>query len=108
MWQDYVILTGSIVAIASLVPTLLDEDAGIPHTTSVPTLVVLSGQAVAFYTLGLLGAAAGATAGFGLWTLIALFKAPDEQGASGAPPDGSTDVDLDARDRSDPAFQPAD
>lgn len=85
MWQDYIILTGSIVAIASLVPTLIDEDAGVPLTTSVPTLVVLSGQAVAFYSLGLLGAAAGAVAGFGLWTLIALFKAPetlDDDGTS--------------------------
>lgn len=77
MWQDYVILAGSIVAIASLVPTLLDEDAGIPLSTSVPTLAVLSGQSIAFYTLGLPGSAVGAVAGFGLWSLIALFKTPE-------------------------------
>jgi hypothetical protein len=76
MWQDIVILAGSIVAIASLVPTLLDEDASVPLSTSVPTLVVLSGQGVAFYTLGLLGSAVGAIAGFAIWSLIAYYKAP--------------------------------
>lgn len=77
MWQDIVILAGSIVAIASLFPTLLDEDASVPHETSVPTLVVLSTQGVAFYSLGLLGSAAGAAAGFAVWSLIAYYKAPD-------------------------------
>jgi hypothetical protein len=78
MWQDIVILAGSIVAIASLVPTLLDEDASVPLSTSVPTLVVLSGQGVAFYTLGLLGSAVGAIAGFAIWSLIAYYKAPED------------------------------
>jgi len=77
MWQDIVILAGSIVAIASLVPTLLDEDASVPLSTSVPTLVVLSGQGVAFYSLGLLGSALGAAAGFVVWSLIAYYKAPE-------------------------------
>lgn len=79
MWQDIVILAGSIVAIASLFPTLLDEDASVPLTTSVPTLLVLSTQGVAFYTIGLLGSAAGAAAGFAVWSLIAYYKAPDSQ-----------------------------
>lgn len=87
MWQDIVILAGSIVAITSLVPTLLDEDASVPLTTSVPTLLVLSSQCVAFYTLGLLGSAVGAGAGFVIWSLIAAFKAPDgtAQNADAAP-----------------------
>lgn len=102
MWQDYVILAGSIVAIASLVPTLLDEDAGVPLTTSVPTVLVLSGQSVAFYTLDLLGAAAGAAAGFGLWTLIALRKTPDEVG------DGATEASADDPASPEPAVHPAD
>lgn len=76
MWQDIVILAGSIVAIASLFPTLLDEEASVPHKTSVPTLVVLSTQGVAFYTMGLVGSAAGASAGFAVWSLIAYYKAP--------------------------------
>lgn len=76
MWQDIIILIGSIVAIASLVPTLLNEDAIVPHTTSVPTLVVLSGQGIAYYTLDLLGSAAGAAAGLFVWSLIAYYKAP--------------------------------
>jgi hypothetical protein len=78
MWQDIVILVGSIVAIASLVPTLLDEDASIPLSTSVPTLAVLSTQGVAFYTLGLLGSALGAGAGFCVWSLIAYYKTPED------------------------------
>lgn len=78
MWQDIVILAGSIVAIASLIPTLIDENALVPHTTSIPTLIVLSGQSVAFYTLGLLGSAVGAGAGICIWSLIAYYKAPDD------------------------------
>lgn len=78
MWQDIVILAGSIVAIGSLIPTLLNEDALVPHTTSIPTLIVLSGQGVAFYSLGLLGSAAGAGAGILVWGLIAYYKAPDD------------------------------
>jgi hypothetical protein len=82
MWQDIVILTGSIVAIASLFPTLLDENASVPLSTSVPTLVVLSGQGVAFYSLDLLGSALGALAGFVVWSLIAYYKAPEDDSAS--------------------------
>ena len=78
MWQDIVILAGSIVAIASLVPTLLDENASVPHKTSIPTLVVLSGQGYAFYSMDLLGSAAGAAAGLVIWSLIAYYKAPDD------------------------------
>lgn len=78
MWQDIVILAGSIVAIASLFPTLLDENASVPLSTSVPTLVVLSGQGVAFYTLDLTGSAVGALAGFVVWSLIAYYKAPED------------------------------
>jgi len=92
MWQDIVILAGSIVAIASLVPTLLDEDASVPLSTSVPTLVVLSGQGVAFYSLDLLGSALGAAAGFVVWGLIAYYKAPDRtprRADDGAGADGS-------------------
>lgn len=85
MWQDIVILIGSIVAIASLVPTLIDENAIVPHTTSIPTLVVLSGQGVAYYTLDLVGSAIGAGAGILIWSLIAYYKAPGDTMLS---PDG--------------------
>ncbi|UPM42020.1 hypothetical protein [Halocatena salina] len=78
MWQDIVILAGSIVAIASLIPTLIDENALVPHTTSIPTLIVLSGQGVAFYTLDLVGSALGAGAGILIWSLIAYYKAPED------------------------------
>lgn len=90
MWQDIVILAGSIVAIASLVPTLLDENASVPLSTSVPTLAVLSTQGVAFYTLGLLGSAFGAGAGFCLWSLIAYYKAPEDSEAVPALESAST------------------
>ena len=84
MWQDIVILAGSIVAIASLVPTLLDEDASVPHKTSLPTLVVLSGQGIAFYSMGLIGSAVGAVSGLVIWTLIAYYKAPDSSSRTDA------------------------
>lgn len=85
MWQDYVILIGSIIAIGSLVPTLLDEDATIPKTTSIPTLVVLSGQSIAFYSIGLIGSTVGAVAGFVLWSLIAVYKRPADAETRNAP-----------------------
>lgn len=91
MWQDTVILAGSIVAIASLVPTILDENASVPLTTSIPTLFVLSGQSVAFYTLGLNGSALGAGAGLVVWSLIAYYKSPDEVDVT-----PSVDADVDA------------
>lgn len=78
MWQDTLIFAGSIVAIASLVPTITNEEAIVPHTTSVPTLVVLSGQGLAYYSLDLMGAAIGAAAGLIVWSLIAYYKAPEE------------------------------
>ncbi len=86
MWQDIVILIGSIVAIISLVPTLLDDDASVPLTTSVPTVFVLSGQSVAFHSLGLTGSTAGAVAGLVLWTLIAWRKSPESASLTDAAP----------------------
>lgn len=92
MWQDIVILAGSIVAIASLFPTLFDSDASVPHKTSIPTLLVLSSQSVAFYTMDLMGSAAGAVAGFVVWTLIAYFKSPDSPTQRSTPTQSSNAV----------------
>lgn len=97
MWQDIVILAGSIVAIASLFPTLLDENASVPLSTSVPTLVVLSGQGFAFYSLGLLGSALGAGAGFVVWSLIAYYKAPEEAITSGVVSESNPALDDSSR-----------
>lgn len=76
-WQDAVFLGGSIVIMLSLVPTLRDEDAKIPLRTSVPSVVVLLCQTLAFSSLGMTASAAGTGMGFGLWTLIAKYKSPD-------------------------------
>lgn len=97
MWQDIVILAGSIVAIASLVPTLLDEEASVPLTTSVPTLAVLSTQSVAFYTLDLLGSALGALAGFVIWSLIAYYKSPEGTPRDAAPESSASAPENSAR-----------
>lgn len=77
-WQDAVFLGGSIVIMISLVPTLRDEDAKVPLTTSVPSVLVLFSQTIAFTSLGMTASAAGTGMGFGLWTLIAKYKAPSE------------------------------
>ncbi|WP_137286253.1 hypothetical protein [Halorussus salinisoli] len=108
MWQDIVILAGSIVAIASLFPTLLDENASVPHSTSVPTLVVLSGQGVAFYSLGLMGSALGAGAGFVVWSLIAYYKAPDDSAVSESVSEPTPDHAPDASSRTTGAQPHAD
>lgn len=61
----------------SLVPTLRDEDAKVPLSTSVPSVFVLFFQTLAFTSLGMTASAAGTGMGFGLWTLIAKYKSPD-------------------------------
>lgn len=76
-WQDAVFLGGSIVIMISLVPTLRDEDAKVPLSTSVPSVFVLFFQTLAFTSLGMTASAAGTGMGFGLWTLIAKYKSPD-------------------------------
>ena len=76
-WQDAVFLGGSIVIRISLVPTLRDQDANVPLSTSVPSVIVLFFQTLAFSSLGMTASAAGTGMGFGLWTLIARYKSPD-------------------------------
>ncbi|RBI64142.1 hypothetical protein [halophilic archaeon] len=76
MWQDFVFLGGSIVIMLSLVPTLRDEDASVPLRTSLPSVVVLFAQTIAFATIGLTASAVGTGMGFVLWTLIAKRKSP--------------------------------
>ena len=75
-WQDAVFLGGSIVIMISLVPTLRDEDAKVPLSTSIPSVFVLFFQTLAFTSLGMTASAAGTGMGFGLWTLIAKYKSP--------------------------------
>lgn len=88
MWQDFVFLGGSIVIMLSLVPTLRDDDATVPLRTSVPSVVVLFAQTIAFATIGLTASALGTGMGFVLWSLIAKYKGPS--GAMGL--QSSTDL----------------
>lgn len=74
MWQEYVVLAGSIIITLTLVPTVLDDDAHVPLSTSVPSVVVLLAQTWAFTSMGLLYTAAGTALGLTLWSLIALRK----------------------------------
>ncbi|RBI60306.1 hypothetical protein [Halomicrococcus sp. NG-SE-24] len=74
MWQEYVFLAGSIVIMISLIPTLRDEEASVPLRTSLPSVVVLFAQTLAFLSMGLMFSAAGTGMGFGLWSLIAKYK----------------------------------
>lgn len=74
MWQEYVVLAGSIVITLTLVPTVLDDDAHVPLSTSVPSVVVLLAQTWAFTSMGLLYTAVGTGLGLALWSLIALRK----------------------------------
>ncbi|WP_227374262.1 hypothetical protein [Haladaptatus halobius] len=74
MWQEYVFLAGSIVIMISLVPTIRDEEAKVPLRTSVPSVLVLFVQTLAFLSMGLTFSAVGTGMGFGLWSLIATYK----------------------------------
>ncbi|WP_327052661.1 hypothetical protein [Halomicrococcus gelatinilyticus] len=79
MWQDFVFLGGSVIIMLSLVPTLRDENASVPLRTSLPSVVVLFAQTIAFATIGLTASALGTGMGVVLWSLIAKWKSPNHE-----------------------------
>lgn len=76
IWQDYVLLLGSLVISVILVPTLLDPRASIPRTTSVPGAVAVAMFVVGFVGLELWLTAIANVASLAFWILVALFRAP--------------------------------
>ncbi len=76
IWQDYVLLFATLLISVTLVPTLLEPEAAVPRTTSVPAAL-----AVALFVIGMVGLELWLTAGanvlsFILWCLVILRRAP--------------------------------
>lgn len=78
IWQDYVLLFGTLLIAFVLVPTLLDQRATVPRSTSIPGSI-----AVFLFIIGFLGLELWLTAfanviSFLFWVLVAVFRAPSE------------------------------
>lgn len=75
VWQDYLMLLGTLLIAVTLVPTLLEPDAAVPRTTSIPAAI-----AVAMFVIGTAGldlwltAAANALALI-FWILVIIYRA---------------------------------
>ncbi len=77
IWQDFVFLCGSMLSVFFLYPTLRDAAARVPRATSIPSMLIGGAYAFTFFTLGMRFSAFGAFAACTMWSLIALFRAPD-------------------------------
>lgn len=73
-WEEVVILCGSLVANAALIPTIRDPTANVPFRTSAMTASILVVQTAMFLSLGLLTTAAGTAVGTACWALILFVR----------------------------------
>lgn len=80
MWQDLVFLAGSILSIVFLAPTIKDASARVPLGSSVPSMTIGGIYAFTYGTMGMTFSAAGSIGVAVMWSLIACYRAPGEQG----------------------------
>ena len=79
MWQDLVFLVGSMTSVIFLYPTLRDAASRVPRATSVPSMLIGGVYSMTFFTLGMEFSAFGSFSACTMWSLIALFRAPDDR-----------------------------
>lgn len=79
MWQDLVFLVGSMTSVIFLYPTLRDAAARVPRATSIPSMLIGGVYSMTFFTLGMEFSALGSFSACTMWSLIALFRAPDDR-----------------------------
>ena len=79
MWQDLVFLVGSMTSVIFLYPTLRDAAARVPRATSIPSMLIGGVYSMTFFTLGMEFSAIGSFSACTMWSLIALFRAPDDR-----------------------------
>lgn len=92
MWQDFIFLTGSIISIISLTPTLRSAVASVPLATSLPSATIGLVYGVTYLTLGMTFSAAGSLAAGLMWSLILAFRCPtNTEPRSFLPTDGATE-----------------
>ena len=75
IWQDYLLLFGTLLISVVMVPTLLDLDAAVPRMTSVPGAVAVGLFVIAFASLELWLTAIANAVSFLLWLLVAVYRA---------------------------------
>lgn len=76
MWQDFIFLTGSIISIVSLTPTLKSAVASIPWATSLPSAAIGLIYGATYLSLGMTFSATGSIAAGLMWSLILAFRRP--------------------------------
>jgi hypothetical protein len=76
IWQDYVLLFGTLLISVVMVPTLLDARATVPRSTSVPGAVAVFLFIIGFSGLELWLTALANTVSFAFWILVAAYRAP--------------------------------
>lgn len=76
MWQDFVFLTGSIISIISLTPTLRSAVASVPWATSLPSATIGLVYGGTYLSLGMTFSATGSFAAGLMWSLILAFRRP--------------------------------
>lgn len=75
---ELLLAVGSFIFTLLVVPTLLDSDAAIPRSQSVSSaFVLLVCFAIPYYTLGFYGSALANILGVVLWSVVAVYRAPE-------------------------------
>lgn len=74
VWQELVILAGSLIANAALIPTIRDPTSKVAFRTSALTAGILSVQTTMFVSMGLTTTAIGNAIGVCLWSLILFLR----------------------------------
>lgn len=93
MWQDFIFLTGSIVSIVSLTPTLRSAVASVPLATSLPSALIGLVYGLTYFSLGMTFSAAGSLAAGLMWSLILAFRRPTStEPRSFVPTDGTSEA----------------
>lgn len=79
IWQDFVFLAGSMFSVIVLAPTLRSKTASVPWGTSLPSAIIGIIYGATFFTLDMRFSAAGALVAGTMWSLIALFRHPNQK-----------------------------
>lgn len=76
IWQDYVLLFGTLLIAVVMVPTLLDPRATVPRSTSVPGAIAVFLFIIGFVGLELWLTALANAVSLVFWILVAVYRAP--------------------------------
>lgn len=76
IWQDYVLLFGTLLIAVVMVPTLLNSRATVPRSTSVPGAIAVFLFIIGFVGLKLWLTALANAVSFVFWVLVAVYRAP--------------------------------